>query len=409
VSGTLAELWKAAVADAPATPAFLAHEDDSWRPVPWAEAAHAVDELAAGFLSLGIGKGERVAVLSRTRLEWTLCDWALISIGALVVPIYPTSSALECAYVLGNSGARFAVCENAELQAKVEPARSELEALEQLIVIEDETGGGTLSLVELRTRGSTLLADTPGAVEDARALIGQDDLLTIVYTSGTTGPPKGCLLTNRNYRAMVGMVAAVEGLVRSGDIVLLHLPLAHTFARLVQFLGPATGLTIAHCSDVAAIPAALREVRPTIFPTVPRLYEKLAAAIQAGTEEQAGPRRRFAGWALEAGFRASARQQAGRRLPPLLALRHALADRLVLRKVRSRLGSRLRIAISGGAPLAKETAELFHALGILVLEGYGLTECTTAATLNRPDRYRLGTVGPALPASSCGSPTTARC
>jgi long-chain acyl-CoA synthetase len=393
---TLSDLWLTALAEAPPTPAFLAQVEGEWSEVSWESAGRAVEELAAGFLSLGIAKGGRVAVLSRTRLEWTLSDWALISIGALVVPIYPTSSALECAYLLGNSGAGVVVCEDAEQQAKVAPARRELGALERVVLFEGEPGPGALPISAVYERGRALLAGDPGAVGRARAGIGEEDALTIVYTSGTTGPPKGCLLSNRNYVAMVEMVRRVEGLVEPGDRILLHLPLAHTFARLVEFLGAAAQLTIAFCPEATAIPETLCEVRPTLFPSVPRLYEKLAAAIQASFEEQPGPRDRLADWALRVGRRASARRQAGRRLSPRLALELALADRFVLARVRDRLGGRIRIAICGGAPLPKELSEFFHALGLLVLEGYGLTECTTAATLNRPERYRLGSVGPAL-------------
>ena len=207
-----------------------------------------------------------------------------------------------------------------------------------------------------------------------------------MYTSGTTGPPKGCVLSNRNYVAAVDAVLAVEGLVKPGDRALLHLPLAHSFARLVQFLGPSAQLTIAFCPEPAQIPNALREVRPTLLPSVPRLYERLATAIRKGIDDQRGLQGILA-------RRASARRERQRRLTPLLGLELAAADRLVLRRVRERLGGCLRIAISGGAPLAKEPAQFIDALGVRVLEGYGLTECTSIATVNRPGRYRLGTVG----------------
>jgi len=390
---TAAALWAQALAEPPETPAFLARERGEWREIGWAEAARSVDELAAGFLALGVGRGERVAILSRTRLEWALCDWGLIAIGALCVPLYPTSSALECAYILGNSGARIVVCEDAEQQAKVAPARHELEAIEQLVVFEGADGRDALSLPDLRERGRALLAADPGAVERARAEIGEDDPLTIVYTSGTTGPPKGCVLSNRNYVAMVEMARNVEGLIEPGDRVLLHLPLAHNFGRLVQFLGAAAHLTIAFCPDPSVIPQALREVRPTILPSVPRLYERFAAAIRAGLEDQRRPARVAARWALGAGARASARREQGRRNLPTLALRLALADRLVLARLRGRLGGCLRVAVSGGAPLSEELARFFFALGIPLLDGYGLTEGTSAATFNRPHRLRLGTVG----------------
>ena len=390
---TLAAVWSRAVAGAPRRPAFLVSGVGGWREVSWEEAGRSVEELAAGFLALGIGRGDRVAILSRTRLEWALCDWALIGIGALPVPIHSTGSALECGYVLGSCGARFVVCEDAVQEAKVAPARSELEALEQLIVIEGNSGPGTLSFGELRERGRRLLASDPGAVERARSEIGEDDPLTILYTSGTTGPPKGCVLTNRNYAAAVEAVGRIAGLIEPGDCVLLHLPLAHSFARLVEFLGPAGPLTIAFCPEPAQIPSALRDTRPTLLPSVPRFYERLAAAIRAALGERQGPGRTVADWGLAVGYRASACREQGRRVPLALALEHALAERVVLARVRRRLGGRLRIAVSGGAPLAVETARFFDALGVFLLEGYGLAECASIATVNRPGRYRLGSVG----------------
>ncbi len=393
---TLGALWLRSLATAPATPAFLVQEQGGWREIGWQEAGRSVEELAAGFLALGVDRGERVAILSRTRLEWTLCDWALIAIGALPVPLYPTSSALECAYILGNSGARILVCEDAEQEAKVAPARSELGALERLIVLEGASGPDALPLAELREQGRALLAADPDGVERMRAQIGADDPLTIVYTSGTTGPPKGCVLSNRNYVAMVEMVRRVDGLIEPGDRVLLHLPLAHTFARLVEFLAADAHMTIAFCPEAAGIPQALREVRPTILPSVPRLWDRLAAAIRHGLGERRGADRALAGWALRVGARASECREQRRRHPPGLALQLALADRLVLARVRARLGGRLRVAISGGAPLPRELGRFFDALGVPVLEGYGLTECTTAATFNRPRHYRFGSAGPAL-------------
>lgn len=394
--GTLAALWLRTLASAPPVPAFLVQEHGRWREIDWEEAGRRVEELAAGFLALGVGRGDRVAILSRTRLEWTLCDWALIATGALPVPLYPTSSALECAYILGNSGARVLVCEDAEQEAKVAPARSELEALERLIVLEGPGGPDALPLAELREQGHALLAADPDVVGRRRAQIVEEDPLTIIYTSGTTGPPKGCVLSNRNYAAMVEMVRGVEGLIEPGDRVLLHLPLAHTFARLVEFLAADALMTIAFCPEAAGIPQALREVRPTILPSVPRLWDRLAVAIRQGLDEQRGASRALALWALAVGARASACREQRRRYPFPLGLQLVLADRLVLARVRARLGGRLRFAISGGAPLPRGLAQFYDGLGVPVLEGYGLTECTTAATFNRPGRYRFGSAGPAL-------------
>ena len=394
--GTISALWQAATAAERAHPAYLVREEAGWREVSWREASGAVDELAAGFLALGIEKGDRVAILSRTRVEWTLCDYALASIGAVSVPIYPTSSAIECAYILGNAGARVVVCEDAEQYAKVAPVRAELEALDHIVAIEGSPGSA-VSLDALRERGRAHASERPGAVAALRSGIAETDVLTILYTSGTTGPPKGCVITQRHFWAMVRMVRKVPGLFEDGDRALLYLPLAHNFARLVQHLGTDVGFTIAFCPDLAAIARSLVEVRPTIFPSVPRPFEKMYAAVQAAFAEATGIKRRLVDGALSAGAQASQCRLEGRRYPPALRLRLALADRLVFSRVRARLGGSIRLAFSGGAPLAREVAEFFDCLGILVLEGYGLTECTTASHLNRPDRYRFGTVGPPLP------------
>jgi long-chain acyl-CoA synthetase len=377
-------------------PAFLAHDREGWREVGWAEAGRRVDEIAAGFLDLGVGKGDRAAISSRTLLEWTLCDLALLSIGAVVVPIYPTSSAPDTVHVLADSGARLLVCESAEQYAKLERARAELWALEHVVALEP-FAGADLALTEVETRGRALLASLPQAVAEARANVAEDDVATCVYTSGTTGPPKGCLLTHGNWTSMADAIARVPGLLRPGDRVVLHLPLAHVFARIVELVAPRVGITIAFCPDSARLPAALRSVRPTVLPTVPRVLETVQRTVLARFAAARGPRRRLIEWALAIGREASRRRQAGAPYDRRLAAQLALADRLVFSQVKQRFGGNLRVVISGGAPLARDVAELFHALDVLVLEGYGLTESTAVATVNGPESYRLGTVGQAVP------------
>jgi long-chain acyl-CoA synthetase len=393
---TIAALWQAAVAGPRREPAYLVREGGAWREVSWTDAGTAVDEIAGGFLALGIEKGDRVAIVGRTRLEWTLCDYALASIGAISVPVYPTGSALECAYILGNSGARAVICEDADQYEKVAPIRAELEALDHIISMEGEPGSA-VSLEALRALGRERAGIHPDEVAGCRAAIREDDVLTVIYTSGTTGPPKGCVITQHLYWVMTDMVRRVPGLFGDADRILLFLPLAHNFARLVQHLGVAGGFTLAHCPDIDDVSRSLLEVRPTIFPSVPRLFEKAHAAVRAAFDETAGTKRRLVDWALDVGTRASLLRQEGRQLPRLHAVQLAAADRLVFRKVKARFGGSLRLAVSGGAPLAKEIAEFFHAVDILILEGYGLTECTTASHLNQPGRYRFGTVGLPLP------------
>jgi len=249
----------------------------------------------------------------------------------------------------------------------------------------------------LRAEGLAFAREHPEALDAAAAGVGEEDLYTYIFTSGTTGPPKGCMIRHRNYYEMTSSIERIEDLGVGEDVMLLYLPLAHNFGRLMSLWGAYAGFSIAFCPDPYAVAEVLPQVRPTLLPSVPRVYEKAHTAVTSKLEEASGARRRVAEWALSVGRRVSVLRQQGKPLPRRLALQHSLADRLVYAKVKQRFGGRLRIGISGGAPLAKEIGELFHALDILILEGWGLTECTTAATVNRPQRFRFGTVGPAMP------------
>jgi long-chain acyl-CoA synthetase len=388
---TIGALWQRAAERDPAATAFLVQEGGAWRGVTWREANERVEALAAGFLALGVEKADAVAILSRTRIEWTLCDYALASIGAVVVPIYQTNSRDECAYLLSDSRARVLVCENDEQLEKTAGLARDLPALERVVAIED-TGGDVLPLADVA--GS---AGDGATLARARNAVSDSDVLTYIYTSGTTGPPKGCVLSHANFVAAVEAVAEIEDMFVPGDIVLLFLPLAHNFARLVQYATTVLGHRVAFCTDFADVPTALAAVRPTILPTVPRMFEKVHGTIQATFEEATGLKGRVIGWAVPVGRRAARRRESGERLPAPLALQARVADRLVFSKIRERLGGRIRYAISGGAPLAPEIIEFFAACGVLILEGYGLSESTSACASNQPRRYRFGTVGLPLP------------
>lgn len=385
---TIGALWQQGVDAGRSRAAFLVKEESGWREVSWAEAADRVTALANGFLAMDVVKGDKVAILCRTRLEWTLADYALATIGAVVIPIYPTSSPAEIEYILADSEAEMLVAEDEEQLAKGEEFENPLPALEKVVGIDVTGKNGTLADVE--AAGRTYAEQHPEALAQAAAQVGLDDTLTFLYTSGTTGPPKGCVLSQRNYASMVASVQHVDNLFRDDDTVLLFLPLAHNFARLVQFLGASVGFTLAFCSDVRAVSAALQEVKPTLFPSVPRVYEKVHAAVLSAAAETGGTKQRLAEWAFKVGTRKAKEGGGG-------GLQLWLADKLVLGKVRARMGGRMRYAVSGGAPLAPEIAAFFAGCGLTILEGYGMTECTTAATMNRPEGHRIGTVGPALP------------
>jgi long-chain acyl-CoA synthetase len=382
---TVANLWRNAIAAGPPDPAYLYEVDGEWRELTWAEAATAVDELANGLLALGVRKGDSFALLGRTTLQWALFDFALGLVGAIGAPIYANSSPRDVAYVLEHSDAVGALVEDEEQRAKVEGSE-----LRHLIGFDD--------LDELRARGREHARAYPGALDARADSIDEDDLFTFIYTSGTTGPPKACMIRHRNYYAMVQKADEMEDrLTFPGDVMLLYLPLAHNYGRLLHLSAPYVGFTIAFLPDPMRAAEELPRVRPTLFPSVPRVYEKVHAAVLAKFDEETGAKRRLIDWALRIGRRVSALRQERRPVPRGLALRHRIADRLVYSKVKARLGGRLRVAQAGGAPLSREVAEFFHALDILILEGYGLSECTTAATVNRMERFKFGTVGLPLP------------
>ena len=381
---TIARLWQNAVERRWPGPAYLVQEGEDWREVSWDEAAQAVEELANGLLAIGVKKGDAFSILGSTRLEWVLFDFALGLVGAVGAPIYMNSSPKDTAHVVQHSGAVGVLCED-------ESQRSKLEGLEldHVLTFAD--------LDDLRARGRAYAESHPGAVAEAAAAIREDDLFTYIYTSGTTGPPKACMITHRNYYEMADKIQQIDDFTVMDDTMLLFLPLAHNFGRLMHLHSPHVGYTLAFCPDPYAVAEALPVVRPTVFPSVPRVYEKVHTAVTAKFDEATGVKRRLIDWALRVGREVSRLRQAGEPVPRGLAARHRIADKLVYSKVKERLGGRIRICVSGGAPLAKEIIEFFHALDILILEGYGLTECTTAATVNRPTSYRFGTVGPALP------------
>ena len=364
--------------------AYLTERREGWVEVSWAEAGRAVDELANGLLALGVRKGDAFGILAPTTLEWALFDYALARIGAIGAAIYANSSPTDAAYILEHSEAVGVLVEDGDQGAKIA-------ALELPHVISFGELDG------LRERGRAHAKEHPDALAEAEATVGEEDLFTFIYTSGTTGPPKGCMIRHRNYFEMALACERIEGFAVADDTMLLNLPLAHNFGRLMHLIGARAGFTTAFCPDPLRVAEVMPAVRPTLLPSVPRLYEKVHTAVLRQFEQVHGPRRKLLDWALGVGRRVSELRQAGMPVPAGLRLQHRLADRLVYRKVKEKLGGRLRLGISGGAPLAKEIGQFLHVLDILIVEGWGLTECTTAASVNRPSRFRFGTVGPALP------------
>jgi long-chain acyl-CoA synthetase len=377
---TAPALWRYALAQGWSTPAYLEEHEAGWREVSWPEAGARVEALRRGLLRHGVRPGEAVAVLARTRLEWILLDWAIMSAGAVVVGLYPTNTARECAYVLGHSDAVLAFAEDDAQREKLQSVQAEAPALREIVGFDE--------LPAFEAEEGTSSEPEP---EDE---VGEDDLATLIYTSGTTGPPKGCMLTHKNLvTAALRVRTHLQG---QSDTVLLFLPLAHSFARIVHHSAALRGAELALVADATRVPEAIVQTRPTILPAVPRVYEKIHANVLGEIERSSGAKRAIGRFALAVGGRASRLRRAGRTVPPALRLQEKLADRLVFAKVRARLGGRLRLGVSGAAPLGIDVLEFFHSLGMLVIEGYGLTETSSSLSVNDPDDYRFGTVGHAV-------------
>ncbi len=388
-SATIADLVGRAAERYGDQPAVRHKAGGEWHDVSYAELAEIVSEVGRGLVDLGIRPGDRVAILCTTRPDWTYADFGATSAGAVVVPIYPTNSPEECAWVAGNSESRAIVCEDASQIAKIRAVRQDLPALETVIVI-DPGGdvGDAISLDDLRERGR---ARDRAELEQRIAAVAPEDPYTIIYTSGTTGPPKGCVLTHGNYRSVVSMVER-DAVIQAGDVAYLFLPLAHSFALLIQLAAFDLGATLAYFGgDPKQIVAELSEVHPTYLPSVPRIFEKLYTLVTAH-----GDVAQIKG-ATQVGLKVRALQAAGRPVPEELQQHYDAAEEALFKNVRAAFGGRLRQATSGAAPIAKEILEFFYACGVPVLEGYGMTETATVATTQTVEDHRLGSVGKALP------------
>jgi long-chain acyl-CoA synthetase len=387
-------------------PRYRYRTGDGWREVTWGEMAQRVRALAAGLLELGVAPGERVAILSATRPEWVEIDLAVLACGAVTIPIYQSNLAAECGYILVNADASIVFAENAKQRAKIAALQThgfELDGvtrtvpLRRLVTIEGDAGDSD-SFAALVAQGRAAVGRHHDEVERRLAALGRDVLATIVYTSGTTGPPKGVPQTHGNHLATVESINAL-GLAREGDVDFFFLPLAHSFARLIEYYGIAAGTTTAFARSIDTLAEDMAGARPHLVPAVPRIYEKVHARILAKRDEGSAVKRALFDWAVGVGRARSRCEQEGRAVPPLLRLQNALAHRLVFERIHQVVGGNIRYMTSGAAPLAREILEFFHAVGILILEGYGLTETTPSLTVNRPDRYRFGTVG--LPLDCC--------
>jgi len=406
-SRTIADLIPHAASEHGTRTAVRYKRDGAWHDVSYAELADTVQEIALGLIELGIKPGERFCILANTRPEWSYVDMAATSAGAVVVPIYQTNSPEECLWVISDSDACAIVCENDEQLAKIAAIREKVPGLRTIIVIDppaaDAAGNGApagdgalpaITLDEIRERGRSR---SVAELEARRSAVRPEDPFTFIYTSGTTRPPKGCVLSHGNYRAIVDMIREV-GEIREDEVSYLYLPLAHSFALLIQLAAFDLGSTLAYFGgDSKQIVAELLEVKPTYLPSVPRVFEKIYTLAHGAIEAQPPEEQRRAQAAISLGVKVRDMINRGEDVPEDLQRQFDEADEQLFKNVRAIFGGRVRHATSGAAPIAREILEFFYACGVPVLEGYGMTETATAATISPVEHHRLGTVGRALP------------
>jgi long-chain acyl-CoA synthetase len=396
---TLGTMFWSRVEKSADRPAQMLKQGGAWKTLTWHEVGEIVREVALGLIALGRQKGDAVALLSASRAEWVQADFAIFSAGCITVPVYPTYPPDLIAYVVNDSNARTIIVEDPGQLAKVLEAREKMPALEHIVVIAGYEATQPPKMVQtwqmLRRLGRESASAHASTLADRLAAVKPGDLASIVYTSGTTGPPKGVMQTHANHVAAQRNSESAAP-CEEGWVHLLFLPLAHSFARLESFLGVYRGLCTAFAENLEKVGDNLKEVRPHFICSVPRVFEKVYAKILAGVEAGPPTKKKIFNWAIGVGREVSRHQQRGQPLPPVLKLKRALAHKLVFSKLHAALGGRLQWAISGGAPLSRDIAEFFHAAGILILEGYGLTETCPAATFNRPTRFKFGSVGQAL-------------
>jgi long-chain acyl-CoA synthetase len=366
--------------------------DGEWEDMNYAEAGTAIEEIALGLVGLGLKAGDRVGILSDTRVAWTLASYGISAAGGVVVPVYPTNSPRECAWVLGDSGARAVFCDNEGQRAKIDKVRDELGELETTIGFEPD--GGDMTLDELRERGR---GGDREELTRRQETVEPGDAYTIIYTSGTTGPPKGVVLTHRNAMSVCEMVEEIS-FIEPGEKTYLFLPLAHAFALTTHLASFDQGTTIVfYGGNTKEILPELIDSHPTYLPSVPRIFEKLYTAAMKMQEQGSDEDKERFQQAVKLGIEVRQRRRRGEDVPEEMEKAFAAADEQLYSRVRGLFGDRVKQAVTGAAPIAPEILEFFYACGVPVLEGWGMTETTAVGTVATLENFKFGTVGRAMP------------
>jgi long-chain acyl-CoA synthetase len=380
-------------ADKPSNPALFSVQGTSgeWRDIRATEFRDQVEAVAKGLIASGVNAGDRIAIMARTRYEWALVDFAVWFAGAVSVPVYETSSPAQVAWILSDSGAVGAFVESARHENVVREAAASDPAISLQHVWQFDGNG----IETLRTAGASV---DPQVLAERRSIAGLDDLATIIYTSGTTGRPKGCELTHGNFVELSeNAAAALPEVAHEGARTIMFLPMAHVFARFISVLCVASGATVAHTADVKNLLPDLQSYRPSFILAVPRVFEKVYNNSMLKAEDGGKGKIFHAG--ADVAIAWSKADQAGK-VPLLLQLKHSLFDRLLYGKIRAAMGGQVQHAVSGGAPLGDRLGHFFHGIGLMVLEGYGLTETTAPISVNTPQKIKIGTVGAPLPGNA---------
>lgn len=396
-SATVAHLFRDRVAKSPNAEAFRFAEGDSWSSVTWTQVRERAYRLAAGLVALGVRPEDRVAIASSTRYEWALTDLAVMCAGGATTTIYPTTIAPDVAYILSNSGSVVVFAEDDDQIAKLWERRIDLPEISRVVTFDGTADGEwVISLDQLEQMGVELLATNSSVVDDRIDALGKDQLATIIYTSGTTGRPKGVRLTHDAWTYEAAAVDSI-GILDSNDLQYLWLPLAHVFGKVLLTLPLQVGFPTAIDGRVDKIVDNLAVVQPTFMGAAPRIFEKAYGRITMMMKAEGGLKEKLFLWSVSVGREVAEMRARGEEPSGMLAKKLALADKLVLHKVRQRFGGRIRFFISGSAALNKDIAHWFDSIGLTILEGYGLTETSAASFVNRPAGNSIGTVGWALP------------
>jgi long-chain acyl-CoA synthetase len=383
---TMAPLAASAAERYGSSPALRRKVGDEWTTISFEELGTAASEVARGLIDLGIAPGERVSIQAHTRPEWTVANLGILASGAASVSIYQTNSPEECHYVLEHSESKAVFVEDEEQLAKIRRVRDQLPALEHVIVFDGETTDEAVSLADLRERGR---GREQSELDERTAAVKPEDACVFIYTSGTTGPPKGVILSHDNYRSITDMVSEQDVLDREEGMVYLFLPLAHAFALLIQFVAVDLGAQLAYWQkDPKKIISDLMEVKPTFFPSVPRIFEKIYTLATSNA-----PDREKLDQAVKVGVTVRQMRERGEQVPAELQQAFDASEEALFQNVRNLFGGRCEQCVTGAAPIAPEILEFFYACGVPVMEGYGMTETSTSATVNTPDAYRFGSVG----------------